>query len=113
MRRRARILPGVVALLVCVLMALAVAAFASSFDYTLSGTLNDRWSSRFVSHDYSQIKGRVAAGTTVCVRRGDDGLSYCADTTSSHSWTDLCGGCFSYYKQKSGGTLDIAAHDEW
>jgi hypothetical protein len=113
MRRRARTLPVAVAVLVCALVALAAPAIASMFDYTLSGTPNDTWSSRFVGHDYTQIKGRVTSGVTVCVSRGANGASFCADTTSSHSWTDLCGGCFSYYKQKSGTSLDIAAHDEW
>lgn len=113
MRRRARTLPVAVAMIVCALLALSVAAIASSFDYTLSQTVNDTWSSRFVAHDYSLIRGRVTSGTTVCVSRGENGASFCADTTSSHSWTDTCGPCFSYYKQKSGGALDISAHDEW
>jgi hypothetical protein len=113
MRQRARTLPVAVALIVFAFSAFAVAAFASSFDYTLSSVPNDTWRSRFVAHDYSQIKGQVSSGVTVCVSRGENGASFCADTTSSHSWGDACGPCFSYYKQKSGGALDISAHDEW
>jgi hypothetical protein len=96
-------------------LALATTAVATAFDYTLFGTSDNTWTTRGVDHDYYFIRGTVTGSTTVCVKRNPTGDSFCAQGTQSKSYVDSCNpsACLSYYKQTSGGSLDITAHDEW
>jgi hypothetical protein len=96
-------------------LALATAAVATAFDYTLFGTSNNTWSTRGVDHDYYYIRGTVAGSTTVCVKRNSAGDAFCAQGTQAKSYVDSCNpsACLSYYKQTSGSSADITAHDEW
>jgi hypothetical protein len=93
-------------------LACSGAALAGFFDYTLSSAPNDTFQTRNVAHDYTFLRSTIASSATTCVARGG-GVSFCASTSASHTYTDSCGSCLSFYKQKTGGTFDITVHDEW
>ncbi|WCB95063.1 hypothetical protein DSM104299_03805 [Baekduia alba] len=112
MRLRARTMLATIVATGCVVLALSGAALAGFFDYTLSSAPNDTFQTRGVGHDYTYLHSSINSSSTTCVARGG-GSSFCASGTASHSYVDTCGSCLSYYKQKTGGTFDISAHDEW
>ena len=112
MRLRARTAVVTIAVTGCAVLVLAGAALAGFFDYTLSSTPNDTFQTRGVGHDYTYLHSSISSSATTCVARGG-GMSFCASGSAAHSYNDACGSCFSYYKQKTGGTFDITVHDEW